>query len=62
MDEVYKYQIYDDYYHLVKYHQNEINKIMTESTHCNLDSCNFANRHYRVDTPTVSVQNQWIVI
>ena len=59
MEEVYKYQIYDDYYHLIRFHQNELNQIMTELTRCNLDSCNFSNRHFRVNTTmTSSVDNK----
>ena len=49
---VYGPQIYDDYFHLTKYHQNQLKQIrnMLGSTKCELSSCNFANRHYRVYT------------
>ena len=49
---VYGPKIYDDYFHLTKYHQNQLNEIKNMlgsiSTKCKLSSCNFANRHYRV--------------
>ena len=45
-------QIYDDYFHLTNYHQNQLQEIknMLESTKCRLSSCNFANEHFKVST------------
>ena len=30
MDDIYKHQIHDDYYHLTQYHQNELKQIMSD--------------------------------
>ena len=52
MSSVYNTKIYDDYFHLIKYHQNQLKQIKnilgSISTKCKSPSCNFANRHYRV--------------
>ena len=59
IEEIYKYQIYDDYHHLVRYHQNELSQIMKELTECDLKSCHFADRHYRVnESPTNAVDTE----
>ena len=56
MDEDYKHKIYDDYYHLTKSHQHELESIKQfaieskKFSKCDLSTCNFANRHFRVDT------------
>ena len=55
MDNIYKHRVYDDFYHLTKYHKHELEHItqfVTESnkfTECDLSFCNFANRHFGVD-------------
>ena len=54
MDKTYKHKVYDDYYHLTKYHQHELESIMQSAIEsrrfikCDLSICNFANRHFRV--------------
>ena len=55
MDQVYKKHVYDDYYHLTKCHEKELKSIKTlatksyKLTKCKLSTCQFSNRHYRVD-------------
>lgn len=55
MDENYKYQIYDDIFHLTKYHQRETTAIMEltievyKLAKCDAQYCNSRQRHYRVN-------------
>ena len=54
MDNIYKQQIYDDFYHLTKYHQSEMQSVMDFAiskyniSKCNLTTCAHSNRHYRL--------------
>ena len=54
MDTIYQSQIYDDVYHLTKYHQNEIESILNlaiiayKMEKCDLSHCTHSNRHFRV--------------
>ena len=55
MDNVYSTQIHDDMYHLIKYHQTDLDKIYEELvlnkysfSKCDLSICTASDRHYRV--------------
>ena len=54
-NEVYKNQIIDDYCHLQKYHNKEIQEILKQlqsngqSIECDIKSCNFTSRHHRIN-------------
>lgn len=53
MDEVYKHEMFDDYYHLIQFHQSQLESIHDlaineyEIPECDVSKCNFANRHFR---------------
>ena len=56
MDKVYQHRIYDDYFHLTKYHQNDLNAIQRFALEeyqldgCDLSVCDYTNRHFRTDS------------
>ena len=48
----YKYEIYDDYYHMTKRHQHELHNITELASKkygltCDLSTCSYSNRHFR---------------
>ena len=56
MDNSYSIQIHDDMYHLIKYHQTDLEDIYRNLliskynfTPCHLDNCHHSNRHYRIE-------------
>ena len=54
MQTVYETQVFDDYFHLIKYHQNDIESIKDEYqlNKCELQSsnpCLYTNRHFQTD-------------
>lgn len=56
MESIYKYQIYDDFYHLTNHHQNEIQSIKNtavevyEISKCDLSVCSYSDRHFQVSS------------
>ena len=60
VNEIYKYQIYEDYFHLTKFHSSHLNSVRElaiksyQFENCNLTTCNYSNRHFRVNTKTIS--------
>lgn len=66
MQESYKFQVIDDFHHLQKYHDNELEaiyqtaKIKRQLIDCNIDTCSYSNRHYRVKSDNnKSSDNNW---
>ena len=63
MKEIYTKQILDDYHHLNKSHDKDLENIMeyAKSTgnikECDLKSCHYANRRYRVNEQSLKVVN-----
>lgn len=55
MDSIYKSQIYDDYYHFMRFHQNDLDSILDlalneyKMTICDLSQCNYSSRHFRAN-------------
>ena len=55
MDIVYKYKMYDDFYHFTKYHQNEIESIMDlaiklyQLSECDITICIYSDRHFKIN-------------
>ena len=55
MNDIYKERVLDDFYHLTKSHEGEIQQIMDSAINvakfkkCSINKCEFANRHYRVN-------------
>ena len=55
MNTIYKYQIYDDFYHLTKCHQNELKEMKNliidtyQIATCDLYDCSFSDRHFRIN-------------
>ena len=55
MDTVYKHQIYDDFYHFSKCHQDAVESIMDLAltqyrfAECDLSTCKYSDRHYRLN-------------
>ena len=53
MADVYKEQILDDYHHLIKYHQHQLEELskyainVYKFNECDVSSCNFTSRHFR---------------
>ena len=64
MGTIYKNQALDDYYHLHKFHQDQIETIMGlaiksyKLTDCKLSDCKCSDRHYRVNSTKVDSQSQ----
>ena len=58
MNEIYTNQICDDFHHLTKHHQHQmelIQRIAVESYHlssCDLSTCSYSDRHYRIKQET----------
>ena len=52
MDQIYEYHVYDDFHHLLTFHQQHLELIKEfamneyEFATCDLSQCNFANRHF----------------
>ena len=63
MDTIYKYQVYDDYFHLMKFHQNDIESIAELAVTsfsckpCDLSTCSCSDRHVRVGPPSVNKED-----
>ena len=63
MDEVYKHQVFDDYYHLIKFHQSQLEAILDLALNqygipkCNVSECDFANRHFRTNKDKEAIIN-----
>lgn len=61
MDTVYQQQIFDDCYHLITYHQNqltEIHSIISSEQYqlklsCNLSQCEFSTRHLKINRKNI---------
>ena len=55
IETVYTYSVYDDFYHLTKYHGNEMELIMDSAikshklSSCDLSVCLYSDRHYRIN-------------
>ena len=70
MDVIYKSQIYDDFHHLMKHHQSEIQSIkdvaisQCKMPECNLSQCNYSDRYFGIRQKqlniTLSINTQWM--
>ena len=55
MDSIYKQQVYDDYFHLTRFHKNDIESIIQFAINsysfsaCDLSTCSYSDRHFRID-------------
>ena len=60
MNEVYKHQIYDDFYHLMQEHQNELDEIQNIAmsnygiSKCDLSVCDYSDRHFGIRRRDIS--------
>ena len=55
MDTIYKHQVYDDKFHFIKFHQDDIESVVRLATTsysykpCDLAICTYSDRHFRVN-------------
>ena len=60
MDTIYKHQVYDDKFHLIKFHQDDIESVIKLATtsysckSCDLSICSYSDRHFRVKQQLVN--------